>query len=164
MYEEKNKYVDVPNDDPVFKKLDQLQDTTTDSQVIKDTENLIMILGNLNFPKLTCAWNGVEHFNKLLDKYKIDVSIYQKGVEKPKEPNPSFDHIIAIIKNNNGEYKSEVIKMVLKEIPNIKKGKIRSAIRRYCKLGILEQSKHETSNKNILSKGRYWDSHIGKRA
>ena len=83
--------------------------------------------------------------------------------EKPKqEPNPSFDFVIDIIKKNNGEYKSEVIKMVLQKLPNIKKGKIRTTIRKCVRLGILEQSKHETSNKNILSKGRYWDSHIGK--
>ena len=162
MYEEKNKYIDVPSDDKQLIKIEQLYDTTNESSVIRDCEHLIMMLGNLSYPKFCSGWVDAESFNKLLDKYKIDVSIYQKGVEKPKEPNPSFDHIIAIIKNNNGEYKSEVIKMVLKEIPNIKKGKIRTAIRRCCKLGILEQSKHETSNKNILSKGRYWDSHIGK--
>jgi len=164
MYEEKNKYIDVPSDDKQLIRIEQLYDTTKESSVIIDCEHLIMMLGNLSYPKFCTGWVDVESFNKLLDKYKIDVSIYQKGVEKPKEVNPSFDYIISIIKNNNGEYKSEVIKMVLKQIPNIKKGKIRTAIRRYCKLGILEQSKHETSNKNILSKGRYWDSHIGKGA
>ena len=164
MYEEKNKYIDVPSDDKQLIRIEQLYDTTKESDVIRDCEHLIMLLGNLSYPKFCTGWVDVESFNKLLDKYKIDVSIYQKGVEKPKEVNPSFNYIISIIKNNNGEYKSEVIKMVLKQIPNIKKGKIRTAIRRYCKLGILEQSKHETSNKNILSKGRYWNSHIGKGA
>ena len=162
MYEEKNKYIDVPSDDKQLIKIEQLYDTTKESSVIRDCEHLIMMLGNLSYPKFCSGWVDVETFNKLLDKYKIDISIYQKGVEKSKEGNPSFKYIISIMRNNEGEYKSEVIKLVLKELPDIKKGRVRSAIKKYCRLGILEQTKHETSNKTILKKGRYWNSHIGK--
>ena len=102
MYEEKNKYIDVPSDDKQLIKIEQLYDTTKESSVIRDCEHLIMMLGNLSYPKFCSGWVDVETFNKLLDKYKIDVSIYQKGVEKPKEPNPSFDYIISIIKTYIG--------------------------------------------------------------
>ena len=162
MYDKKNKYRDVPNDDPIFTKIDQLQNTTKDVQVIRDTECLNMSLAHLHFPIMTCHWKGEEHFNSLLKKYNIDVNKYLVGQEKVKEGNPSFKYIISIMRNNEGEYKSEIIKLVLKELPNIKKGRVRSAIKKYCRLGILEQTKHETSNKTILKKGRYWNSHISK--
>ena len=73
-----------------------------------------------------------------------------------------FDHLVEIVSQNVGEYKSEIIKRVIGRMPEITKGKVRTAIRKYCRLGILEQTKHETSNKNVLSKGRYWTSYFGK--
>mgnify|MGYP003149513374 CR=1 FL=1 len=66
MYDKKNKYRDVPNDDPIFTKIDQLQNTTKDVQVIRDTECLNMSLAHLHFPIMTCHWKGEEHFNSLL--------------------------------------------------------------------------------------------------
>ena len=48
MYEEKNKYIDVPSDDKQLIKIEQLYDTTNESSVIRDCEHLIMMLGNLS--------------------------------------------------------------------------------------------------------------------
>ena len=37
MYKKENKYKDVSSDDPVYARLEKLQDTTNDVQVIRDT-------------------------------------------------------------------------------------------------------------------------------
>ena len=162
MYKKENKYKDVSSDDPVYIMLDQLQDTTNDSQVIQDTQDLIMFLGNLHFPSMCCNWKGEESFNNLLQKYKIDITPYIKEEEKPTEPDESFDTIVEFVSKNNGEYKKELVQFVKSKLPNLPRGKISSTLRRLKKLGIIEQSVHETSKQKIISKGRYWDSHIVK--
>ena len=162
MFLKTNKYKDVPNDDPVFARLEKLQDTTNDVQVIRDTEKLNMFLANLHYPFMCCGWEGEDHLNNLLEKYKIDISPYIKGEEKPTEPDESFDTIVEYVSNNDGEYKKELVQFVKSKLPNLPKGKISSTLRRLKKLGIIEQSVHETSRQKIISKGRYWDSHIGK--
>ena len=73
-----------------------------------------------------------------------------------------FDVIVEFVSQNNNEYKKELIDFVKCKLPNLPKGKISSTLRRLKKLGIIEQSVHETSRQKIISKGRYWDSHIGK--
>ena len=120
-----------------------------------------MSLAHLHFPIMTCHWKGEEHFNSLLKKYNIDVNKYLVGQEKVKEDELSFKYIISIMRNNEGEYKSEIIKLVLKELPNIKKGR-ETSYKEILRLIFFEQTKHETSNKTILKKGRYWNSHISK--
>ncbi len=162
MYKKENKYKDVSSDDPVYARLEKLQDTTNDVQVIRDTERLIMFLANLHFPTMCCNWESEESFNNLLQKYKIDITPYIKEEEKPTEPDESFDTIVEFVSNNNGEYKKELVQFVKSKLPNLPRGKISSTLRRLKKLGIIEQSVHETSRQKIISKGRYWDSHIGK--
>ena len=73
-----------------------------------------------------------------------------------------FDVIVEFVSQNNNEYKKELINFVKSKLPNLPRGKISSTLRRLKKLGIIEQSVHETSRQKIISKGRYWDSHIGK--
>ena len=160
MFEKNIKYKDVPNDDPVFVQLEKLQDTTNDGQVIRDTEKLIMFLANLHYPFMCCGWESEEHFNNLLHKYKIDIKPYIKEEDKPTEPDESFDTIVEYVSANNGEYKKELIQFVKSKLTNLPRGKISSTLRRLKNLGIIEQSVHETTGSKIISKGRYWNSHI----
>jgi len=160
IFDKNIKYKDVPNDDPVFVQLEKLQDTTNDVQVIRDTERLIMFLANLHFPTMCCKWESEESFNNLLQKYKIDITPYIKEEDKPTEPDESFDTIVEYVSANNGEYKKELVQFVKSKLPNLPRGKISSTLRRLKNLGIIEQSVHETTGSKIISKGRYWNSHI----
>ena len=117
-----------------------LKNVSDDHQDHDDLQFFVANLHQVSFTKFA-DWSE-EELNNLLSRNNIDVSIFEK--------------------ENVGEYKSEIIKRVIGRMPEITKGKVRTAIRKYCRLGILEQTKHETSNKNVLSKGRYWTSYFGK--
>ena len=162
MFEKNIKYKDVPNDDPVFIRLEKIYDSTNDGQVIRDIEKLNMFLANLHYPFMCGGWTNEDDFNQLLKKYEVDISPYIKEQEKEPEPDFTFDTIVEFVSKNNREYKKELIDFVKSKLPNLPRGRISSTLRRLKKLGIIEQSVHETSRQKIISKGRYWDSHIGK--
>lgn len=71
-----------------------------------------------------------------------------------------FDHIVCFVSANKSEYKKETVEHVKLKLPNLPKGRISSTLRKMKKLGIIEESTHETSGAKILFKGRYWNSHI----
>ena len=76
MYDETKKYKDVPVDNQVFTYLAKFDNS--------DSEKLIMLLANLSMPKMCYSWSSSDDFNSLLNKYKIDVSEFEKetiGVE-----------------------------------------------------------------------------------
>ena len=72
------KYKDVLMEDNIFKKLDKLYDETNDVQTIRDCESLFTTLSHLSMPSMCCGWISEEHFNNLLEKYKIDLTPYVK--------------------------------------------------------------------------------------
>jgi hypothetical protein len=80
MFDKDKKYKDVPLDSEVFTKLSKYDSN--------DATNLGMLLANLSFPYLCCCWENENHFNKLLSKYKVDISSYEKR-DKNKEHNKS---------------------------------------------------------------------------
>lgn len=158
MYKEEKKYKK-----PDLEIVDQILAKVTEDK--KDHDDLHFLVANLhqiNFTKFA-KWSE-EEINNLLNRNNIDISIFEKEkeIEKSSEPDESFGTIIEFVSNNNGEYKKELVQFVKSKLPNLPKGKISSTLRRLKKLGIIEQSVHETSKQKIISKGRYWDSHIGK--
>ena len=71
-----------------------------------------------------------------------------------------FDVIVEFVSTKSGEYKKELVDFVKNKLTELPKGKISSTLRRLKKLGIIEESIHETTGSKIISKGRYWNSHI----
>ena len=67
---ESTKYKNVPMEDKIFSYLDK-RDTN-------DAETLSMLLAHLRMPTMCCSWVSEEHFNKLLEEYKIDITPYVK--------------------------------------------------------------------------------------
>ena len=70
--------------------------------------------------------------------------------------------MLNLFSNNNGEYKKELVQFVKSKLPNLPRGRIFLTLRRLKKLGIIEQLFMKLQDRRIISKGRYWDSHIGK--
>jgi hypothetical protein len=133
----------------------------------KDHDDMHFFVGNLhqvNFTKFV-KWSDNE-LNDLLKRNNVDVSLFEKekqSFEKKTENNQVFHMLVELISKNNNEYKKEIISTIKDKLPLLSKGKISSSIRKYCKLGMIEQSNHPTTNKNILSKGRYWTSYMGRK-
>ena len=158
MYNKEKKYK-KPDLEIVNQILVKITDDHADHD---DLHFLVANLHQINFTKFE-RWSE-EEINNLLNRNNIDISIFEKEkeIEKSSELDESFDTIVEFVSNNNGEYKKELVQFVKSKLPNLSKGKISSTLRRLKKLGIIEQSVHETSRQKIISKGRYWDSHIRK--
>jgi predicted transcriptional regulator len=67
---------------------------------------------------------------------------------------------VEFVSTKSGEYKKELVDFVKNKLTELPRGKISSTLRRLKKLGIIEESTHETTGSKIISKGRYWNSHI----
>lgn len=131
----------------------------------EDHDDLHFFVANLHQASFTkfADWSEDE-LNNLLSRNNIDISVFEKEKETNRNKNDFvFDTIIEFVSSNNGEYKKELVSHIKQKLQNLPKGKISSTLRRLTKLGIIEQSVHETTNKKIVSKGRYWNSHIGDR-
>ena len=132
---------------------------TDDHDDHDDLHFLVANLHQINFTKFE-RWSE-EEINNLLNRNNIDISIFEKEKEVEKSyVDVVYNTIIEFVTDNNGEYKSELVTYLKNNIDVIPKGKISSTLRRLKKLGILEMSIHETSKQKIISKGRYWTSHI----
>ena len=83
-------------------------------------------------------------------------------IETDTEPKSDdvFDVIVEFVSTKSGEYKKELVDFVKNKLTELPRGKISSTLRRLKKLGIIEESTHETTGSKIISKGRYWNSHI----
>jgi hypothetical protein len=139
MYDESKKYKDVPLDSEVFTYLDKYDNL--------ETEKLGMLLANLSMPKMCYSWSTPEDFNTLLNKYKIDVSKFEK--EKP-----------VVEKSVKGEISStlfslNLIKALREKFPEVNPGVIQRLIKKYLSLRILEiDTTYKT--KRYIIKGKYY--------
>jgi hypothetical protein len=155
MYNKEKKYK-KPDLEIVNQILVKITDDHADHD---DLHFLVANLHQINFTKFG-GWSE-EEINNLLNRNNIDISIFEKEEEKEKSfVDVVYNRIIEFVTDNNGEYKSELVTYLKNNIDVIPKGKISSTLRRLKKLGILEMSIHETSKQKIISKGRYWTSHI----
>ena len=76
--------------------------------------------------------------------------------DKPKTN--IFDSIVEFIVNKEREYKSEVINYVKSKDQMVKTNAISNQIKKMIDNGILESVSQ--SGQSVLSKGRYWNTHI----
>jgi hypothetical protein len=148
MYDESKKYKDVPLDNEVFTYLDKYDNL--------ETEKLGMLLANLSMPRMCYSWSSVEDFNTLLNKYKINVSQFEKEkptVEKSIKSEIS-DTLFSLIDNNKYK-KRNLIKALREKFPQVNAGVIQRLIKKYLSLRILEVDTTFKTKKYII-KGKYY--------
>ena len=148
MYDETKKYKDVPVDNQVFTYLAKFDNS--------DSEKLIMLLANLSMPKMCYSWSTTEDFNTLLNKYKIDVSKFEKEkpvVEKSVKAEISST-LFSLIEKDNYK-KRNLIKALREKFPEVNPGVIQRLIKKYLSLRILEiDTTYKT--KRYIIKGKYY--------
>jgi len=148
MYDESKKYKDVPLDSEVFTYLDKYDNL--------ETEKLGMLLANLSMPKMCYSWSTTEDFNTLLNKYKIDVSKFEKEkpvVEKSVKAEISST-LFSLIEKDNYK-KRNLIKTLREKFPEVNPGVIQRLIKKYLSLRILEiDTTYKT--KRYIIKGKYY--------
>jgi hypothetical protein len=148
MYDESKKYKDVPLDSEVFTYLDKYDNL--------ETEKLGMLLANLSMPKMCYSWSTTEDFNTLLNKYKIDVSKFEKEkpvVEKSVKAEISST-LFSLIEKDNYK-KRNLIKALREKFPEVNPGLIQRLIKKYLSLRILEiDTTYKT--KRYIIKGKYY--------
>jgi hypothetical protein len=148
MYDESKKYKDVPLDSEVFTYLDKYDNL--------ETEKLGMLLANLSMPKMCYSWSTTEDFNTLLNKYKIDVSKFEKEkpvVEKSVKAEISST-LFSLIEKDNYK-KRNLIKALREKFPEVNPGVIQRLIKKYLSLRILEiDTTYKT--KRYIIKGKYY--------
>jgi len=147
MYDESKKYKDVPLDSEVFTYLDKYDNL--------ETEKLGMLLANLSMPKMCYSWSSSDDFNLLLNKYKIDVSEFEKetiGVEssvKDEIANTLFNLI------ETKQYKKRnLIKELRNKYPSVNAGIIHRMIKKFLSLRILEIDRTYKTKQYVI-KGKY---------
>jgi len=147
MYDETKKYKDVPVDNQVFTYLAKFDNS--------DSEKLIMLLANLSMPKMCYSWSSSDDFNSLLNKYKIDVSEFEKetiGVEssvKDEIANTLFNLI------ETKQYKKRnLIKELRNKYPSVNAGIIHRMIKKFLSLRILEIDRTYKTKPYVI-KGKY---------
>jgi hypothetical protein len=150
------KYKDVLSDDNIFKKLDKLYDETNDVQTIRDCESLFPTLSHLSMPSMCCGWESEEHFNNLLEKYKIDLTPYVKDDERittsiKSEIAERMFHLV-----NTDKYKKRNLIKVLRELfPDVNAGVIHRLIKKNLSLRILEIDRTYKTKPYVI-KGKYY--------
>jgi len=121
-----------------------------------ETEKLGMLLANLSMPKMCYSWSTTEDFNTLLNKYKIDVSKFEKEkpvVEKSVKAEISST-LFSLIEKDNYK-KRNLIKALREKFPEVNPGVIQRLIKKYLSLRILEiDTTYKT--KRYIIKGKYY--------
>ena len=145
---ESTKYKDVPMEDKIFSYLDK-RDTS-------DAETLGMLLAHLSMPTMCCSWVSEEHFNNLLEEYKIDIMPYVKEDKRITTSVKSeiADRMFNLV--NTGKYKKRNLIKALRELfPDVNSGVIRRLIKKNIDLRILEIDR-TYKKKPYVIKGKYY--------
>ncbi len=142
------KYKDVANEDKIFSYLDK-QDTN-------NAETLCMLLAHLSMPTMCCSWESEEHFNNLLEEYKIDITPYVKDDERITTSIKSdiTDRMFNLI--SNSKYKKRNLIKALRELfPDVNAGVIHRLIKKNLSLRILEIDRTYKTKPYVI-KGKYF--------
>ena len=142
------KYKDVSSEDKIFSYLDK-QDTN-------NAETLCMLLAHLSMPQMCASWVSEEHFNNLLEKYKIDLTPY---VKDDTRITTSIKSEIAIelfrLIERDKDKKRNLIKALRLKFPDVNSGVICRLIKKYLSLRILEIDR-TYKTKPFVIKGKYY--------
>jgi len=142
------KYKDVANEDKIFSYLDK-QDTN-------NAETLCMLLAHLSMPTMCCSWESEEHFNNLLEEYKIDITPYVKDDERITTSIKSdiAERMFNLV--SNGKYKKRNLIKALRELfPDVNAGVIHRLIKKNMGLRILEIDRTYKTKPYVI-KGKYY--------
>ena len=142
------KYKDVANEDKIFSYLDK-QDTN-------NAETLCMLLAHLSMPTMCCSWESEEHFNNLLEEYKIDITPYVKDDERITTSIKSdiADRMYNLV--SNGKYKKRNLIKALRELfPDVNAGVIHRLIKKNMDLRILEIDRTYKTKPYVI-RGKYF--------
>ena len=142
------KYKDVSSEDKIFSYLDK-QDTN-------NAETLCMLLAHLSMPTMCCSWVSEEHFNNLLEEYKIDITPYVKDDERITTSIKSdiADRMFNLV--SNGKYKKRNLIKALRELfPDVNAGVIHRLIKKNMDLRILEIDRTYKTKPYVI-KGKYY--------
>ena len=142
------KYKDIPSEDKIFSYLDK-QDTN-------NAETLCMLLAHLSMPTMCCSWESEEHFNNLLEEYKIDITPYVKDDERITTSIKSdiTDRMFNLI--SNSKYKKRNLIKALRELfPDVNAGVIHRLIKKNLSLRILEIDRTYKTKPYVI-KGKYY--------
>ena len=142
------KYKDVPNEEKFLIALDKI-DTY-------EAEVLGMQLAHLSMPQMCASWVSEEHFNNLLEKYKIDLTPYVKDDTRITNSIKSeiSDELFNLI--DSGKYKKRnLIKALRLKFPDVNSGVICRLIKKYLSLRILEIDR-TYKTKPFVIKGKYY--------
>ena len=142
------KYKDVPIEDKIFSYLDK-QDTN-------NAETLCMLLAHLSMPTMCCSWVSEEHFNNLLEKYKIDITPYVKDDERITTSIKSeiADEMFKLVET--GKYKKRnLIKVLREKFKDVNAGVIHRLIKKNLSLRILEIDRTYKTKPYVI-KGKYY--------
>jgi|TARA_B100000900_G_scaffold278421_1_gene238108 hypothetical protein len=142
------KYKDIPMEDKIFIYLDK-QDSN-------EADKLGMFLTHLSMPSMCCGWISEEHFNNLLEKYKIDITPYVKDDERITTSIKSeiADEMFNLI--SNGKYKKRnLIKVLREKFKDVNAGVIHRLIKKNMDLRILEIDRTYKTKPYVI-KGKYY--------
>ena len=142
------KYKDIPMADKIFIYLDK-QDSN-------EADKLGMFLTHLSMPSMCCGWISEEHFNNLLEKYKIDITPYVKDDERITTSIKSeiADEMFNLI--SNGKYKKRnLIKVLREKFKDVNAGLIHRLIKKNMDLRILEIDRTYKTKPYVI-KGKYY--------
>ena len=142
------KYKDVPNEEKFLIALDKI-DTY-------EAEVLGMQLAHLSMPQMCASWVSEEHFNNLLEKYKIDLTPYVKDDTRITTSIKSeiASELFRLIDSDKYK-KRNLIKALRLKFPDVNSGVICRLIKKYLSLRILEiDSTYKT--KPFVIKGKYY--------
>ena len=127
----------------------------------KDHDDIVFFIANIHQWKQTKFefWN-VDQINDLLDRNNLDVSVFENTITDNKDNLTIniFDKIVEFIFDKQREYKSELISYVKSKDQMVKTSAISNQIKKMIDNGILESVSQ--SGQSVLSKGRYWNTHI----
>ena len=142
------KYKDVPNAEKFMVALDKLETNEADS--------LSMLLSNLSMPQMCCSWVSEEHFNNLLEKYKIDLTPYVKDDTRITNSIKSeISEVMFRLIDNDKYKKRNLIKALRQMFPDVNSGVICRLIKKYLSLRILEIDR-TYKTKPFVIKGKYY--------
>ena len=142
------KYKDVPMDDKIFIYLDK--------QNSNEADTLSMLLAHLQSPSFCCSWTSEEHFNNLLEKYKIDLTPYVKDDTRITTSIKSeiSNELFRLIDSDKYK-KRNLIKALRLKFPEVNSGVICRLIKKYLSLRILDIDR-TYKTKPFVIKGKYY--------
>ena len=149
------KYKDVPIDAPILVALDKKYWGSNHPDE-NEAMQLSMLLAHLSMPSMCSSFKSEEHFNNLLEKYKIDITPYVKDDDRITTSIKSeiADEMFRLV--STGKYKKRnLIKVLREKFKDVNAGVIHRLIKKNLSLRILEIDRTYKTKPYVI-KGKYY--------